>query len=122
MQLRAGNSFAIGLVCGCLLLTGCSRQTGTVLGKPPKGEAKTILAVKAGDTAPQVTLSGVMFEKCPVAGCWFRIRDHTGEIKVDTKSAGFVVVNVPLEKQVKVSGKIATDGDEVILEATGLSY
>lgn len=107
----------------CLLLAaGCHKPQGTVLGKAPKGEPQTILAVRAGDTPPQVTVSGVMTEKCPVAGCWFRLRDRTGVIKVDTKSAGFVVVKVPLESKVTVAGKVIADGDEIVIEATGIRY
>ena len=107
----------------CLVLaTACHQPQGTVLGKPPKGEPQTILAVRSGDTPPQVTLSGVMIEKCPVAGCWFRLRDRTGVIKVDTKSAGFVVVKVPMESQMTVTGKVVADGDEVVIEATGVRY
>lgn len=63
-----------------------------------------------------------MFEKCPVAGCWFRLRDRTGTIKVDTKAAGFVVVKVPLATTVTVSGKVVADGDEVMIEAAGVRY
>jgi len=110
-------------VTGALLsLLGCHNPKGTVLGKPPKGEPVTILAIRAGDTPPQVTVSGVMVEKCPVAGCWLKVQDTTGTMMIDTKSAGFVVVNVPLESKVTVSGKIVTEGDEVFLEASGLRY
>jgi hypothetical protein len=63
-----------------------------------------------------------MIEKCPVAGCWFRLQDPTGTIKVDTKSAGFVVVDVPLQSQVIVAGKVVAEGSDVVLEATGLRY
>jgi uncharacterized protein YdeI (BOF family) len=103
-------------------LLGCHKPRGTVLGKAPKGEPTSILAIRAGDTPSQVTLSGVMVEKCPVAGCWFKLQDSTGTIRVDTKAAGFVVVNVPLAGQVVVAGKIVTDGDEVLLEASGVRY
>lgn len=82
----------------------------------------SVLAIRAGDTPPQVTISGVMVEKCPLAGCWLKVQDASGIIKVDTKSAGFVVVNVPLETKVTVSGKIVTEGDEPVIEATGLRY
>jgi hypothetical protein len=101
---------------------GCHKPHGTVLGKNPKGDASSILAIRAGDTPPQVTISGMMVEKCPVAGCWLKVQDSTGTIMVDTKSAGFVVVNVPLESKVTVAGKIVTEGDEVFLEASGLRY
>ena len=104
------------------LMTACKKPTGTVLGKAPKGQPRTVLSVHSGDTPPQVTIGGVMVEKCPVAGCWFKLRDSTGIIKVDTKSAGFVVVNVPLQSQVTVAGRVVTEGSDVMLEATGLRY
>jgi uncharacterized protein YdeI (BOF family) len=110
------------LLIALLLASGCHKPQGTVLGKAPAGEPRTILSVKAGDTPPQVTLSGVMIEKCPVAGCWFRLRDRTGIIKVDTKLAGFVVVDLPLETKMTVAGKVVADGSEVAIEATGLRY
>jgi hypothetical protein len=63
-----------------------------------------------------------MIEKCPVAGCWFVLRDATGTVKVDTKSAGFVVVDVPLNKEMIVAGIVRTNGSGLLLEATGLRY
>jgi len=116
------------LICSfalCLLIlsvTGCSKPKGTVLGKAPKGEPQTILAVRDGITPPNVTLRGAMIEKCPTAGCWFILADRTGGLKVDTKNAGFVVVKVPLQTEVTVSGKIVHEGSEPVLEATGLRY
>jgi len=109
------------LIC-LLVAAGCHQPHGTLLGKTPEGELRTVLSVKAGNTPPQVTVRGVMIEKCPVAGCWFRLRDGTGVIKVDTKSAGFVVVNVPLESRMTVAGKAVAEGDEVMMEATGIRY
>src|SRR5215813_1774036 len=107
----------ISLAC-LLWVTGCHPRSGTILGKQPTEAPRTILAVRAGDTAPSVTIKGIMTEKCPVAGCWFRLRDQTGTIKVDTKSAGFVVVNVPLKSEVKVMGTVVPDGNEVVLQCT----
>jgi len=107
----------------CLfLVAGCGKPSGKVLGKAPKGKTDNVLSVKGGTTAPQVVLSGVMIEKCPTAGCWFRLRDDTGVIKVDTKLAGFVVVNVPVDSKVTVAGKVIADGDDVQIEATGIQY
>ena len=113
------------LVCAVplvVLALGCHKATDTILGKAPRGNLRTILAIRAGDTPPQVTISGIMLEKCPTAGCWLRVKDDTGIIKVDTKAAGFTVVNVPLETKVTAAGKIVMEGDEPVLEATGLAY
>jgi hypothetical protein len=120
--MRAGFIRLICLVTLLGLANGCHKVSGTLLGKNPKGELHSILAIRAGDTPPQVVISGMLIEKCPVAGCWFRVRDDTGIMKVDTKAAGFVVVNVPLESQVTVAGKIITEGDEVYLQASGVRY
>ena len=108
----------------CLLLAvGCHKPDSTVLGKMPEGEPRTISSVKTGDTPPQVTLQGAMIEKCPVAGCWFRLRDSTGVIKVDTKLAGFVVLDIPLKSRLTVMGKkVVADGNEITIEATGVRY
>jgi uncharacterized protein YdeI (BOF family) len=125
---RTARPTRLGQVLLVLVLTlmvgtaGCHKPQGTVLGKAPKGDSTTVLAIRAGDTPPQVTLSGVMVEKCPVAGCWLKVQDATGTMMVDTKAAGFVVVNVPLESKITVAGKIVTEGDEVFLEASGLRY
>ncbi len=111
----------VALVC-LLLLAGCRRAQETVLGKAPTDDPRTILSVRTGAPGAQVTIRGEMVEKCPVAGCWFRVHDSTGTIKVDTKSAGFVVVNVPLASTVTVAGILVTVGDEVMVEAAGLRY
>lgn len=121
MMLPAMRLAGVSLI-SLLLFSGCGKPLGTVLGKVPKGEPVSILSVHAGNTPPQVVLNGVMIEKCPTAGCWFRLRDGTGVIKVDTKAAGFVVVNVPLDSNVTVAGKVTAVGNDVQIEATGVRY
>src|SRR5262245_27289733 len=103
-------------------LVGCGHADGKVKGVAPKGELRTVLAVRAGDTPQTVTLHGKIIEKCPVAGCWFRLQDDTGVIKVDTKTARFVVTDIPLQTTVTVSGKLAQEENEPVLQATGLRY
>ena len=111
-----------GLVLTIACLVGCHRPAGTVLGKAPSGPVQTIIGVRGGDTAPKVNLHGTMVEKCPVAGCWFYLQDETGVIKVDTKAAGFVVVNVPLQTQVTVGGTVVNQSEDVTIQATGIRY
>jgi len=116
------NIFALSICLAALAAAGCGKQKGTVLGKAPSGEPQAVLAVREGITPPNLTLRGAVVEKCPTAGCWFLIADRTGALKVDTKSAGFVVTAIPLQREVTVSGKIVYEGSEPVLEATGLRY
>jgi len=112
-----------GIVWVCLLLcAGCHQLNSTVLGKAPQGEPQTISSVKNGN-ASSVTIQGVMIEKCPVAGCWFYLRDSTGVIKVDTKLAGFVVLDVPLQSRLTVTGsKVMAGSNEITIAASGIRY
>jgi uncharacterized protein YdeI (BOF family) len=125
-QLKTHSIFIPSLLGALLLtsflLTGCKRPEGKVLGQTPDGSVRTILAVQAGDTPPTVVVAGRLVEKCPTAGCWFRLQDETGTIKVDTKAAGFVITDIPLERQVTVAGKVVQDANEVTLEAAGVRY
>lgn len=106
----------------CLFAAGCSSKTSTVLGEAPSGQRQTIVAARDVRPPSVVTLEGVLIEKCPTAGCWFRLRDQSGVIMVDTKAAGFTVTSVPLNTRLTVAGKMTAPAGEPTLEATGLRY
>ena len=101
---------------------GCRRSGATVLGAAPTAPALTLAAARTAAAGRFVTVQGRMIEKCPVAGCWFVLSDPTGQLRVDTKTAGFVVVDVPLQSRLTVSGWIRTTDGETNLEANGLRY
>ncbi len=102
------------------LFGGCAAPT-TKLGQEPNG---TGVQTTVRDARPSqaVSLSGVMVEKCPASGCWFRLRDQTGTIRVDTRAAGFVVTYVPLQSRITIAGKVVKRGDEKSVLASGLRY
>ncbi|HEX5323742.1 MAG TPA: hypothetical protein VFW40_08145 [Capsulimonadaceae bacterium] len=107
------------VACACAV-SGCVLDQSQVLGiAPPAGPVTPIRDLK--ETAKPVVIAGKMVEKCPISGCWFKMTDGTGLIKVDTKNAGFVVMNIPLNTQVTVSGTMHK-GDEPLLEAKGVRY
>ena len=115
---RLGTSLCAAL----LLVTGCTRVGSTVFGIAPQAQP---VAIAAANTLPDnvpVVVSGKMTEKCPVAGCWFIVRDQSGTIKVDTKVAGFVVSKVPLQTAMVVSGIIRTNDSQRVIEAAGLRF
>ena len=104
------------------LLGGCSERREKSLGAAFDGTAIPIFAARQTNADAPVVLRGTMTEKCPVAGCWFILRDASGTIKVDTKNAGFVVVDVPLKTSLVVAGRVVTNGTERVIDATGVRY
>ena len=104
-----------------LVLGGCSREPKT-LGAFAESAPKTIAEARQSPADTVLTLHGTMTKKCPIAGCWFMLRDETGIIKVDTQAAGFVVVEVPLNTTLTVAGRVLTNSTERVLEATGVRY
>jgi uncharacterized protein YdeI (BOF family) len=111
----------IALAC-LLMLGGCATGRPVVLGQAPTGAVETVAALRHEPTGQLRMVSGVMVEKCPVAGCWFDLRDTTGTLRVSTKDAGFAVLDVPLGAKVRVAGRIRQTGSEASLDATGLQY
>lgn len=105
-----------------LILAGCSDGKPKTLGVPVEGTPVTVTGAQQAISESRVVIQGTMTKKCPVAGCWFMLQDSTGTIKVDTKNAGFVVVDVPLNSSVTVAGRVGTNGQERFIDATGVRY
>lgn len=105
-----------------LILGGCSRAGTNVLGQAPAGSPVSLDTARHSAVGSSVTVEGEMIEKCPEAGCWFILKDGTGTLRVDTKTAGFVVLDVPLHRQLSVSGQVVTNGTDRLLAATGVRY
>jgi len=72
-------------------------------------------------TGKEVTVKGAMTQKCPTAGCWFYVKDDTGEIRVDTAPSGFTITEIRLGKTVTVHGKVVlNETSEAEMVATGV--
>ncbi|MFO1461217.1 MAG: hypothetical protein U1G08_17670 [Verrucomicrobiota bacterium] len=121
MRRRPLQLVAAGLI---LLVSGwgCSRPGSNVLGQVPGSSAITLDAARHAPPGTSVTVEGEMIEKCPEAGCWFVLKDGSGTLRVDTKTAGFVVLDVPLHRRLSVSGQLLTNGTDRLLAATGVRY
>lgn len=105
-----------------LVTAGCAPEGSQVLGQAPTNPPVALSAVGRAAGAAPVTVTGTLVEKCPEAGCWFVLQDGASRLKVDTKMAGFVVVDVPLHRRLTVSGHLLTNGTELRLGASGLRY
>ncbi|HLV82090.1 MAG TPA: hypothetical protein VKT32_17500 [Chthonomonadaceae bacterium] len=105
-----------------IALVGCGKMQERIKGIAPAAEVSaTVHDLNKAPATKRVVVRGEMIEKCPVAGCWFLLRDKTGVVRVDTKAAGFVVSDVPLHTTMTVAGKV-TPGAQPGIAATGIRY
>ena len=108
--------------CALLLAAGCAPAGSRVRGAVETGAFSTVNGLRGNTSAQLRTVEGLMVEKCPQAGCWFDLRDGTGTLRVDTKNAGFTVLDVPVGTRMRVTGRPAGKGPDVVLHAAGLTY
>ena len=107
------------LLCTTALLTGCGAKTTATRGNFAPASLSKVRELSKTPQGKTVQVSGIMVEKCPVAGCWFMLKDDTGIVRVDTKAAGFVVTDLPLQTEVTVAGTV-TPGASPSFSASGL--
>lgn len=114
--------FFLAVLTGGALLSGCGARQETTRGAAlPAVAVSNVAQLTQVKRAQPVVLRGEMIDKCPVAGCWFMLRDKTGIVRVDTKAAGFVVSDVPLHTTMTVAGKV-TPGAQPGVAATGVRF
>jgi hypothetical protein len=119
---RIHNTVIASLIVAGSILCGCQGAQSHSLGIA--FTPTTLIPVQAlasQSKAAPIIVEGEMIEKCPVAGCWFILKDKTGVVRVDTKSAGFVVSEVPLHSRLTVAGTL-TPGAQPGIAATGVRY
>ena len=64
-----------------------------------------------------LSLQGAISAQCKGDGCWFKLKDNTGEVLVDLKPYDF---RTPLEivgKKVKLNGRVNTKDGKVKVDA-----
>lgn len=111
------------LIGGCIYVFrgGGSNELGRGV---PEGaqiiSVQEILSHGKAWAAKEVTIKGTMSQKCPTTGCWFYVKDDTGEIRVDTAPSGFTITEIPLGKTVTVHGKVVITEGGTELVATGV--
>lgn len=104
-----------------IFAAGCHHAAPKTMGAPlASASFITVKEIKASK-GKTVLIKGTMVEKCPVSGCWFKLKDGGGIVKIDAKAAGFVVTEIPLHTEITASGKVI-DADNPTILATGIRY
>jgi uncharacterized protein YdeI (BOF family) len=110
----------IGSLIIPLVLAGCGGE------KYGSGVDSSAKKVKVKDTFLQknllgqkVTLEGKIVSQCQSNGCWFFLKDDTGQIYIDMATNKFSLPSMP-NKQVAASGTVAKSQKNIVLVATGV--
>lgn len=113
-----------GCAVALLMLAGCQSAPQHTLGKPDadaKAASVGSLMTASVPSSP-VLVRGTLVEKCPVTGCWFKLRDKSGTIKIDLRASGATAAEIGLGAEVTVTGKPTRAADEAVVEASGVTY
>jgi uncharacterized protein YdeI (BOF family) len=110
------------LAVAAFFFGGCAARQAVTRPESAGGEIVSLAAVKKMKVATPVIAQGMMVEKCPIAGCWFKLHDRTGTIKVDLKATNLTVTNVALNTKVTVHGTVVPNGSEKMVQATSATF
>jgi uncharacterized protein YdeI (BOF family) len=123
MKIFSAYKMVYGAMLSAILFGGCTaKQSVMHSDNVGKSNIITLVAVQKMKPSTSVIAQGTMVEKCPVAGCWFMLHDKTGTIKVDLKATKQNVVNIPLNSEVTVHGKVAQNGSQKMIQAVSATF
>lgn len=91
-----------------------------------KGTDPTLTTIAAIQQNPEeylgklVTIEGEMTKECPGSGCWWYVKDATGEMRSDSVAGGFALPLHQEGRRVRTTGKVTRmESGELQLAATG---
>ena len=111
------------------IASGCSEGGSVAYGEPVDEAAavplKDLMADLPANREELVTVSGTIGTVCRSAGCWFTLRDLTGEepveIFVDLKGGAAFTVPAGIEgKSAILAGRLAGEQPDLAIHAVGL--
>lgn len=67
-----------------------------------------------------VTVEGELTRECPSTGCWWYVKDRTGEIRADSFGGGFALPLNQEGKHIRTTGKVVkTESGELQIASSG---
>jgi len=67
-----------------------------------------------------VTVEGEMTKECPASGCWWYVKDDSGEIRADSFGSNFALPLNKEGKHIRTTGKVVkNDNGDLEIGATG---
>lgn len=116
-------AIALGVV-GCGSSDRSSGSPASTLGEPPAGEVPTVTAGSLSDdiVGETVQIEGEVVKQCPAVGCWFIVKDQTGEVFVDLNPAELRLKAQREGQHAQVTGRVAKQAGQFRLEARSVRF
>ena len=123
-----GTVFVMGFG---LSLIGCGSKSGSPSGRPatslgqpveedvPHEQAGALTDESLGKT---LAVEGEIVKQCPAAGCWFIVKDETGELFVDLNPAKLRLERKRVGQHATVTGRVTKQGGQFRLEARHVQF
>lgn len=85
-------------------------------------ETQSIASLNEAMVGKTVAVRGEITQQCPSSGCWFQVKDGTGELFVDLNSTDVRIKERRVGQDAEVSGKLVKRGGELQLEAERVEF
>ena len=103
-----------------IVMAGCSSNQSKQIGSPASNVSIVSISNLVSNKGT-VRIKGKMIDKCPTAACWLHVKDSSGSIKVDLKAAGFTATDIPVNREITVTGSYV-GGDDKHFDGIGIVY
>ncbi|MBX9625539.1 MAG: hypothetical protein K2X82_17160 [Gemmataceae bacterium] len=135
MSTRYAGAVAL-VVFAAMGLVGCNAEPGggkganssappSTIGEPVPGEPDLVCTQclkDEGNVGKTVTIEGEVIQQCPASGCWFRIKDASGEAFIDLAPAKLTAQGERVGQHAKVTGTLVKKGGQVRIEAQHVEF
>ena len=142
LSLAAGAGIAL-LAFGGACMVGCdsagtspdSRQSATPAvssagtGESRNGTSERVEtpALSVGDLSENmlgqtVTVEGEVTKQCPASGCWFQVKDQTGEAFISLLATDVRLKEKVIGQRAEVTGEVVKQGGDLAIKAQNVEF
>lgn len=110
-------------------MSGCGDQNSSPepvssMGQPPEENVplQAVESIDDDDVGKTLAVEGEIVKQCPAVGCWFVVKDESGEVFVDLNPAGLHLERKRVGQKAYVTGRVVKQGRQFRLEAQHVQF
>jgi len=83
---------------------------------------RKIGSLSAESIGDVVTVAGEIVQQCPASGCWFQIKDESGQAFIDLIPSGLRLTEKRVGQKAQITGQVVKRGGDWALQAQDVQF